>query len=1267
MSSPMYPATSPTRDRRRPRAAAHGEGKHAEQTTFDAAAQQTITKIRAEPQQDTNKPAGGEAPADSKELSGLSFALDLHGEHVQDEDNTSLALPSNRLRPEQEKDHISFRDADGGSQRPDAEFAYTHVEAFRVPASGEVSDGIRGSQSPRLFLETSDLPRPSKEEPVTGATEFEGDESPILGMPGSFPVQVPLVTVEAEEDNGAEAGASGSSLHDGNVMFERQSGMEQDSILNHVRMMRASSSSSARTSPTQFTEDATSEKDDSESIQIMLGATPTITEPHQEWDTKDRAKAETDSSISRRLARAFDTSDPRISYLEQADTVHARDDQTPDGTPALSGNERFTLDGKAYSMVNQILEQYHSSSYVTPEMAFGFQQQVQAVSPELARHGHWESKQATQAYLQQLLRDATGSVARFEIPQTPPVADVSSLDPTGVRALNASPDDGYTGTAIIFGQPRKYGQVSEHQTPELEYPPTPPPKDWSYTPGALHDEAAESTPRTWADSRSRLSGVSDNGTRFGLAIQVASMEPSPTLPPLPSHSPPPPPPTAIDGLLSPNKQIRSPPSPSVHGQPPPSSLFPPAIPPVPAVRTSDEYDEERGQPGSANARHSQSITPLSQEPSQMSDVENDDQKRLKERRHLVKELLDTEFSHAQDMRIVEDIYKGTSTSIDTITDDDRRVLFSNSKEIADFSEKFISALKPAAASIYTMTKTAKWSVKRGSVSTSHSATTDQSSSSFPDQLDDAQDRKTLIGEAFLQNLTAMEKCYGTYIKSHEAANQRLVALQQRPKVPVWLAECRAYANDLTTTWDLDSLLVKPTQRLMKYPLILTDLLKRTPKDHPDYKNLETALRELRSICNRINETKKRAELVDQVVNRKRNQSDARLPSGLAKVIGRRTERLKQQVGLTESVDDQDYDAIAQKFGGHFFQLQIVMRDVEKYMEDVQQYVDRCNSFILAIEGFIDVRPGTFPELESKWRRYAMAVREITTIALPEHKAALTGKVINPILTLWKVHDNPQRMMQKRKKRIVDYARFKGMIDRGEKPDKKTQEAADQFQALNETLKLELPKLYALTKKLIEACLDQFIDVQKQWQDIWRRKVNVLDETIPDRPASNMFSQDMSEVVARYFSDFRPVEQHVESFVICDANQVKELCKMSSPSASIFTDSLSTKRPSTFASSKRTQSINSEQSAIMASPDFVQRFSGNFPILPPMDTMTPFASLFEFNIAHDRTEGGYPYLRYVPGEIFDVIGQKGELWLARNQDDALKKWAGSGKSILRGFR
>lgn len=45
-----------------------------------------------------------------------------------------------------------------------------------------------------------------------------------------------------------------------------------------------------------------------------------------------------------------------------------------------------------------------------------------------------------------------------------------------------------------------------------------------------------------------------------------------------------------------------------------------------------------------------------------------------------------------------------------------------------------------------------------------------------------------------------------------------------------------------------------------------------------------------------------------------------------------------------------------------------------------------------------------------------------------------------------------------------------------------------------------------------------------------------------------------------------------------------------------------------------------------------------------------ASVYEFNIDRARQEAGIPYLTYVAGEIFDVIGERGELWLARNQDD-----------------
>ncbi|KAF4448823.1 ankyrin repeat protein [Fusarium austroafricanum] len=80
----------------------------------------------------------------------------------------------------------------------------------------------------------------------------------------------------------------------------------------------------------------------------------------------------------------------------------------------------------------------------------------------------------------------------------------------------------------------------------------------------------------------------------------------------------------------------------------------------------------------------------------------------------------------------------------------------------------------------------------------------------------------------------------------------------------------------------------------------------------------------------------------------------------------------------------------------------------------------------------------------------------------------------------------------------------------------------------------------------------------------------------------------------------------------------------------------------------TEDGSSEQEAIPSEeadmPNMNDSDSGGY------NTLWLAASLFEFNIVTTKMEGGYPYLVYQEGEIFDVVGEKGDLWLAKNQDD-----------------
>lgn len=60
--------------------------------------------------------------------------------------------------------------------------------------------------------------------------------------------------------------------------------------------------------------------------------------------------------------------------------------------------------------------------------------------------------------------------------------------------------------------------------------------------------------------------------------------------------------------------------------------------------------------------------------------------------------------------------------------------------------------------------------------------------------------------------------------------------------------------------DMGSLLIKPVQRVMKYPLLLNELWQATPEDHPDYRPLQEALTATKIINVNINEFRRRKDI-----------------------------------------------------------------------------------------------------------------------------------------------------------------------------------------------------------------------------------------------------------------------------------------------------------------------------------------------------------------------------------------------------------------------
>lgn len=833
----------------------------------------------------------------------------------------------------------------------------------------------------------------------------------------------------------------------------------------------------------------------------------------------------------------------------------------------------------------------------------------------------------------------------------------------------------------------------------------------------------------------------------------------------PNYSPPPP--LHQPGESSPALSSgRSPPPASLYNRRPPSSLYQSsqngARNPE-SRRASDDVYSPRASSSTPRSSTQISLEESSADQSLKSKSttatlagDEKEQKRLFQRRMVIKELIDTEAVYLKDMNVVEEIYKGTAEACPKLDTGDIKVIFRNTDEIVAFTTMFSDELKSAGSSVYSSR-----SPKPSKAVASPSAD-DRSSiaATLAEETDEQKDRKTFIGANFGKHLKRMQIIYTDFLKNSEIASSRLGILQTDNAVKVWLGECNLVAKDLTQAWDLDALLVKPVQRITRYQLLLAQIKQNTPADHPDYEALALSLQEIGNLLQNIDDLKKRIHMVGKIVGRKRKESDVR--TGLAKAFGRAREA-KVQANPNRPRDDEVYVKLHEKFGDDYLRLQVVLRDVEFYTRQVTTWTNDFLRYLSSMELIMRMTASPYPELESKWARFNMSMRDMGTIALEDHILHVRKKVIEPFESVIQAYGPPGLAMKKRAKRRLDFERALTLKSQGKKIDEKLTDQVTQYEALNETLKLELPKLSALTVSLGKTCLIQLVQIQTEWYHIWQGKVGAVLE-------KDQMPKSITDIVEMHFREFKYVEASVQTLGIVSGY----FESLSKTRGSQSTQDDESARPSLSATSRsriRGHSVNSDKSPSLPTPDFAKRSSGQFtfsplvsnsPGLPQLAYQTPFsnghsrggsgspatpdgfisrqhsnlprpstgrsftsdggmravndyntqvrresgsgsaynhhvdgphtgrpysgifhsalpdgpeesqrssrtssrdrnisggynvlylaASLFEFNISATKSEAGYPYLTYQAGEIFDVIGEKGELWLAKNQDD-----------------
>ncbi len=114
-------------------------------------------------------------------------------------------------------------------------------------------------------------------------------------------------------------------------------------------------------------------------------------------------------------------------------------------------------------------------------------------------------------------------------------------------------------------------------------------------------------------------------------------------------------------------------------------------------------------------------------------------------------------------------------------------------------------------------------------------------------------------------MPSISSLYTVYCARQAQANIRLQELLSDTKLANYFSECWTSVQPFTNAWDLASVLIKPVQRVMKYPMLFADLLACTSPVHPDYFDLRKAAEGARKIADEINETKRRKDVIERVV------------------------------------------------------------------------------------------------------------------------------------------------------------------------------------------------------------------------------------------------------------------------------------------------------------------------------------------------------------------------------------------------------------------
>ena len=337
------------------------------------------------------------------------------------------------------------------------------------------------------------------------------------------------------------------------------------------------------------------------------------------------------------------------------------------------------------------------------------------------------------------------------------------------------------------------------------------------------------------------------------------------------------------------------------------------------------------------------------------------------------------------------------------------------------------------------------------------------------------------GQLFLEQADTLKDAYVKYCVNYDSANvlynEEYVKDDAKKE---YLARCHVELNKITKGWDLNSFLIKPVQRIMKYPMLLMEILMKTDKDHTDWAALDKASQKMGDVAKRINEGKRTKELTERY-GPASSSAPAR-PSGrggflhaVSKKGGRILEKMSHGTLGKDSKENSDFADLARKIK----ELEMSAKDLKKSVTKYRVQM-RTNSQALADMGnkLQDVYAGTGKENNAK---AAQGSFNDIVKASEVFFASLDWKVLNPLAKLLQLFEAPNKLVEKRADKWLDCERMRRKYNAAAKDNERQKAMASDkdiaentYTAMNKLLLEELPSFLKLATNFFGRTTDALL-------------------------------------------------------------------------------------------------------------------------------------------------------------------------------------------------